>query len=90
MTSLSRSQASEIETASVPDPQRRRVLAALAGDEFVTTRRYESLPILAGSVNAPGLAKLIAHPSVASVIVDGIGSIATDQTLPIINAPELE
>ena len=65
------------------------VLAGLTEDEFITTRRYKSLPILAGKVNAAGLAKLTAHPTVASVTIDGIGSIATEQTLPIIHAPEV-
>ncbi|MCH8008084.1 MAG: S8 family serine peptidase [Chloroflexi bacterium] len=65
------------------------VLAGLAEDEFITTRRYESLPILAGQVNASGLAKLDAHPNVESVTIDGIGSIATGETLPIIHAPEV-
>jgi len=65
------------------------VLAGLAEDEFITTRRYESLPILAGEVNAAGLAKLTADPNVASVTIDGVGSIATGQTLPIIHAPEV-
>ncbi|MCI0776733.1 MAG: S8 family serine peptidase [Chloroflexi bacterium] len=69
--------------------QQNSVLAGFAEDEFITTRRYKSLPILAGRINAAGLAKLTAHADVTSVAVDGVGSIATGETLPIIHAPEV-
>ncbi len=69
--------------------QKQGVLAGVAESEFTITRVYQVLPILAGELSSSGLAKLSAHPEVASVTVDAVGSIATDTSLPLIHAPEV-
>jgi len=65
------------------------VLTGLAPSEFHEFREYSSLPVLAGTISESGLVKLSAHPDVANVSIDGVGSIATGQTLPIIHVPEV-
>jgi subtilisin family serine protease len=69
--------------------QKERVLAGVATSEFTATREYQSLPILAGKLSSSGLAKLRTHPDIASVTVDGVGTIATGTSVPLIHAPDV-
>ncbi len=62
------------------------VLAQLDGADFQITHRYEGIAAFAGSLSPGGLKKLAANPDVADVTLDGIGTTADAQSLPLIHA----
>jgi subtilisin family serine protease/glucose/arabinose dehydrogenase len=65
-----------------------KVLAAVEPPDFVATYRYHAVPALAGAVTPQGLDVLAAHPEVAEVTLDAVGSAATAQSGPLIHADE--
>jgi subtilisin family serine protease len=66
------------------------VLAAVAPSDVQVIYRYQALPALAGQVNERGLAALAAQPEVTQITLDGVGTAADAQSLPLIHADEVQ
>lgn len=64
------------------------VLQDLPTAEFDLLYRYQALPALAGQVSEAGLEALAQDPNVEEIALDGEGSAATTQSLPLIHAAE--
>jgi subtilisin family serine protease len=69
--------------------QRARIEASVPRGDLIVTRQYTSIPALAGAVTHDGLDALAANPDVASIEIDGVGVAATNQSGPLIHAPEV-
>ncbi|MEX2158208.1 MAG: S8 family serine peptidase [Dehalococcoidia bacterium] len=69
--------------------QRGRIEASVPRSDLIVTRQYASIPALAGTITREGLAALAANPDVASIEIDGVGSAGTNQSGPLIHAPEV-
>ena len=67
-----------------------QLLAGVPAPEFRTTRRYAAVPALAGRVSAEGLKALEEQPEVVAVQLDGEGTIALNQSVPLIHADEVQ
>lgn len=67
-----------------------RVLNELTPDEFKVVYRYKSFASLTGRTNATGLAKLAQHPDVESVGVDGQAQGMLAESVPFINADDVQ
>lgn len=62
--------------------QQQSVLDTLAPAEFQLYRQYQSIPGLAGTVSAAGLAKLRINPLVSAIQIDHPGGAHLQQSLP--------
>ena len=67
-----------------------RVLAALTGKEFVTRWRFETIPALAGEINAAGLAKIAGLPGVLRVDLDPPAEAHLLESVPLIQASQAQ
>ncbi len=67
-----------------------QLLQAVPAGEFRTTRRYTALPVLAGRVSEDGLKALEARPDVTAVQLDTQGTMALNQSAPLIYADEVQ
>ncbi|MDZ4278190.1 MAG: S8 family serine peptidase, partial [Dehalococcoidia bacterium] len=64
------------------------VLAAVPAQDFELTYRYQALPLLAGRAGEAGVEALAQHPDVVEVAIDGQGSAALGESVPLIFANE--
>ena len=62
------------------------VLAQLGPQDFQQGYRYAGVAAFSGLVSASGLAKLTARSDVADVVLDGVGTAALAQSVPLIHA----
>lgn len=65
------------------------VLASVPAADFTLTYRYQAVPALAGEASVTGLGALAKHPAVIDVTLDGRGSAALAQGVPLIHADEV-
>jgi subtilisin family serine protease len=66
-----------------------RALAALDASDFLTVRRYQGVPALAGYVSKDGLQALIESPAVAEISPDVEGMEALSESVPLIHADDV-
>src|SRR3990172_2874916 len=65
------------------------VLAAVSPSDFSLTYRYQAVPALAGRATEQGLAALASRPEVVEIALDGEGSAALAESVPLIHADEV-
>lgn len=66
------------------------VLASVSSSEFRLTYKYDAVPALAGKATASGIDKLAGRPEVTQIDLDGRGSAALAQSVPLIHADEAQ
>jgi subtilisin family serine protease len=62
------------------------VLASVPPGEFEVIYRYQAIPALAGRVSVSAVDALARNPNVVEIVVDGEGTAALAQSVPLINA----
>lgn len=69
---------------------RETILARLGADEFILKRQFETIPALAGEINARGLQRLIAIPGITHVNLDVGGTSGLAQAVPLSRLNEVQ
>ena len=64
------------------------VLDAMPENDFTLVYRYQAIPALAATVTATGLEELEQQSAVAEIVLDGIGTAALAESVPLIHADE--
>jgi len=65
-----------------------QLVAGMSASDFRATRRYGAVPAITGRVSAKGLKALQARPDVVEVALDGVGTAALTESVPLIHANE--
>ncbi len=66
------------------------ILSEYSNNEFKVRHRYKTVGALSGEVNQKGLEKLLSNPKVERVYVDKILEVTLTDTVPLINADDVQ